>query len=87
MNRGQSDGLYDLREARRMLAGLLQTAPGVSKVTAASPEYKPAFEAMGRVSQEARVVAAACGDIVVGAVWATSTTFRLARALSRTTRR
>lgn len=87
MNRGQIDRSDDLRELRRMFAGLLQTAPGVNKVASASPDFKPAFEAMGRVSQETRVVAAACGNIVLGAAWATSTTFRLARALSRTTRR
>jgi hypothetical protein len=87
MNRGQIDRMDDLRELRRLFAGVLKTAPGVSRVASTSPDFKPAFEAMGRVSEEARVVAVACGDIVIGAVWATSTTFRLARALSRTTRR
>jgi hypothetical protein len=87
MNRGQIDRIDDIRELRRLLAELLNTAPGVSRVASASPDFKPAFEAMGRVSREARVVAVACGDIVIGAVWATSTTLRLARALSRTTRR
>ena len=87
MNRDQIDGIDDLRELRRLVAQLLHSTPGVARVASATPDFQSAFKEMGRVSHEARIVAVACGDLIIGAVWATSTTFKVARALSRSTRR
>jgi len=88
MNRDQIDGMDDWRELRRLLGELAHTAPGVARLASATtPDFGSAFKEMGRVSREARVVASACADLIVGAVWATSATVRLARAVSRSTRR
>jgi hypothetical protein len=87
MNRDHIDGVDDVRELRRLLAELMHTAPGAARLASATPDFGSAFKEMGRVSHAARVVASDCADLIVGALWATSATVRLARAVSRSTRR
>jgi hypothetical protein len=87
MNPDRIDKMDDWRELPKLFAEFLRATPGVTRITASTPDFRPVFTEAGRVSREARVVASACADLIFGAVWATSATYKLARSVSRTARR
>ena len=87
MDPDRIDRMDDWRELPKLFAEYLRAAPGVPRIAAATPDFGPAFKEMGRVTREARVVVSACTDLILGAVWATSATYKFARSVSRTPRR
>jgi hypothetical protein len=87
MRRGPVDGTDNFRELRKLFGELLSTAPGAARLASAAPDFRPLLRKSRRVSHEARLAATTSGDLIRSVAWATSVTFRLGRALARSSRR